>query len=674
MAGEDEQPVVLPVITVTADPSNEIATQSTTATKTDTPLIEIPQSVQVVPRTLLDDQKALTLTDAVRNVSGVRVPFSAGGRGEQFVIRGFSSFETIFKNRFRSNAFTGDLRTATELQNIERIEILKGPASLLYGNLDPGGAVHLFTKQPLDRFYAAPELTIGSFNFYRPAIDVSGPIDAGKTLRYRLNGAYELARSFRDFVETERLFVAPVLSWTLRPGTTLTLEGEHLDDIRPIDRGLVAAGRGVADVPASRFLGDPDRRNEFDQTLVSLVLDHQFGPKWSLRAGYRYGLAHETYDSIEARGNPRADGRTLPLAASKIPQTIQAHQLQGDLVGKFSTGLVGHTLLIGLELARLEHDTTFRDASAGTIDIFDPIYEFPVGTFATLFDQERRGDVLGIYLQDQVQLLEPLTLVLGTRFDVVDRRSLNRLNGRTTELDDTDVSPRVGLVWPVPPVALYASWSRSFQPQSGILTIEGAEPFEPERGEAYEVGVKTDTFGGKLVSTLALFQITKENVLTADPNDTRRSIAVGEQRSRGIEVDIAARPLPGWNIIAAYAFTDAEIRKDNRFKVGSELHNVPEHGGSLWTTYELQDGWLRGLGFGAGLFVAGERAGDLNNSFDLPEYARTDAAIFYRKGIVQAALNVKNVFDVEYFEGAQSRSSVVPGSPFTVFGTIGLRF
>jgi iron complex outermembrane receptor protein len=590
------------------------------------------------------------------------------------VIRGFNNFENIFKNRFRSGFFTGDMRTAAELQHIERIEILKGPASLLYGNLDPGGTVHLFTKQPLDRFYLAPDLTIGSYDFYRGSVDVTGPVDAGKRLRYRFNVAYENAESFRDFVETERVFAAPVLSLTLVPGTTLTLEGEYLNDVRPIDRGLVAAQRGVVDVPISRFLGDPDRRNQFVQGLVSLVLDHRFTEAWSLRTGYRYGVADEDYDSIEA-GGLRADGRTVGLSAFEIPQTIQSHQIQADLVGKVATGPIGHTLLFGVELARLRHDTKVRFAGAGTMDVFNPVYLFPALTFEKTFEGQRETDLLGLYVQNQIRLLDPLILVVGVRGDFVEQRARDRLTGATTDLDDSDVTPRVGLVYrPVPPVALYASWSRSFQPQAGSLILPGDEPFEPERGEAYEVGVKTDALNGRLVTTLALFHIVKENVLTADPNDPLRSIAVGEQRSQGIEVDVAARLLPGWSVIASYAYTDAEVTKDNTFRRSNELANVPEHGGSLWTTYEIQAGLLRGLGFGAGIFVAGERAGDIANTFDLAEYVRTDASIFYRKGIVHAALNVKNVFDVEYFEGAQSRSSVVPGTPFAVVGTVGLRY
>jgi iron complex outermembrane receptor protein len=221
---------------------------------------------------------------------------------------------------------------------------------------------------------------------------------------------------------------------------------------------------------------------------------------------------------------------------------------------------------------------------------------------------------------------------------------------------------------------VYASYSRGFQPQFGTLVFIGTDSFKPEESEQYEVGVKTDFLKGRFTSTLAYFHLTKENVLTEVSGDPLRSIPVGEQRSQGIELDLNAHLLPGWDLIASYAFTDAEITKDNTFPEGNKLNNVPEHAGSLWTTYEIQQSALRGLSFGVGVFVASNREGDLANTFEIPGYTRADAAIFYDAELFRAALNFMNLFDEDYFEGAQFRESILPGASFTVLGSIEVKF
>ena len=671
-----EPPITLPQVTVQDQRDQGYAVkQSSTATKTDTPIMEVPQSIQIIPRQLLDDQKIIQLSDAVKNVSGVNVPHYGGSSSETFTIRGFPVSENVFRNGFRDNWFAGSQRTSTDMFNLDRIEILKGPSSVLYGNLDPGGTVHFVTKQPLAQPYYAGEFTGGSYRFYRPTVDISGPLNADNTFRYRLNGGYEYDGNFRQLIHSERGFVAPVFSWSPRVGTTITLEGEYLNDQRPIDRGLVAVGTGVARIPISRFLGDPDRKRDIDQGLVNLRLNHEFNSTFSLNAGYRYAAAHDTYESIEA-GFLDADNRTLNLWAFKLPQEFQAHQLQADLISNFHTGSIAHTVLFGTEMMRATSDgKVFGDFAAGTMDIYNPVYAFANPALALLGDGTRRSHALGVYLQDQIKLFDSLTLVGGARFDLVDRKAHDRIGGATTKASDQQVSPRVGLVYrPIEPVSLYASWARGFQPQFGTLVFDGAQSFKPEESEQYEVGVKTEFLGGRFTSTLAFFHLTKQNVLTEIPGIPFSQIPVGEQRSRGMEFDMTARIIPGWNVIASYALIDAKVTKDNTPIEGNQLNNVPKNSGSLWTTYEVQDGRFRGIGFGAGIFAAGQRQGDLNNSFDLPGYIRADAAIFYRAQHFNAAVNFKNLFDKKYYEGAQFRESIIPGAPFTVLATIGFKF
>jgi iron complex outermembrane receptor protein len=274
-------------------------------------------------------------------------------------------------------------------------------------------------------------------------------------------------------------------------------------------------------------------------------------------------------------------------------------------------------------------------------------------------------------VQDQINVLDNLILLLGGRFDQVN--SEERFGDFRQDIDDTAFSPRFGIVYqPNEILSLYASYSRSFVPVGGRNATN--TPFEPTRGTQYEIGVKADFLEGRLSSTLAAYDITRSNITTPDPDNPNFSIQVGEQRGRGFDFDITGEILPGWNIIAAYSYLDAEITRDNTFEVGNRLNNIPQNSASLWTTYTIQAGDLRGLGFGAGVFFVDQRTGDLSNSFVLPSYTRFDAAVYYHRDNFRAALNLKNLFNTEYFAGSQSRFAVVPGAPFEIRGTVSWQF
>jgi len=644
---------------------------SSSATKIDTPILDIPQSVQVIPRQVLEDQGAFRLGEAVRNVSGVAPSSTVGGRVENLTIRGFAANQ--FQNNVLDDFFSA--RVFRETANLERIEVVKGPASVLFGRAEPSGIVNLIPKRPTAKPYFSADLTIGSYQLYRTALDLSGPLDADNRAGYRLNLVYEDADSFRERALTARIFVAPVITWKLGPDTTLTLEGEHLRDSRPLDRGLVAVGDGVADIPVDRFLGDPSKLNRFNQSRAYVLLDHRFSPALSMRTGLRFTSALEQRGETLQGGRLRPDNRTLTLSASRSDQYFETYFFQNDLVAKFQTGSIEHTLLFGLELGRLaQRSPLFETASAGSIDIFNPVYQFPIGQFGDNFDSTTRISSFGVYLQDQISLSDNLKLALGGRFDTFSSDDFSNQSPTFVQNRTDAFSPRIGVLYkPASTVALFANFNRSFVPVTGFSATN--TPFVPERGTQYEVGIKAELAEGRLFTTLAFYDITKTNVLTTDPANPFFSIQVGEQRSQGIEFDITGQILPGWNVIASYAYTDARISQDNDVPVGNRLNTVPRHSGSLWTTYRFPaESSLAGLGFGIGIFAADERPGDLDNTFTLPGYVRTDAAVYYNHDSLRLALNVKNLFDVRYFEGSQSRSVIVPGQPLTVQGTIGVRF
>lgn len=652
-------------------------------TRLPSPIRDIPQSVEVITRKLMDDQRAVRIPDVIRNVSGAFVNQTAGGRQEFINIRGFASGLNIFKNGFRDDVTFAN-RVFRETANLQRIEVIKGPASYLYGRADPSGIMNLITKKPLADSYYAGELIVGSYNLYRPTIDMTGALNDSKSALYRFNGLYESAGSFREGVKSDRIFLAPSFSWTLGSKTSLLFEGEYMYDNRVIDRGLTAIGRGVAPVPISRFLGDPNRRTEFNQGKATLILLHELSSNWTWRTGFRASAANEGYDSIEQSGNTATNGVTN-LSLFSQPTVGQSYYLQNEAIGVFSTGWFEHRLLAGLELGREQLSQTITSQRFGTTNVFDPTRTFtPTGAVITNFDGVLRSNFLAPYIVDQVALLHNLKLTLGGRFDVFNQEQVDR--GTETNLAQNFFSPMVGLTYqPLKPVTLYANFSRSFAPQLGAITRSG-DLIRPATGTQYEAGLKLEPLEGRLFANLALFHIKQRNVATFDPSDPtfRFSLPTGERRSQGFELDVAGRLMPGWDVIATYAYIDAEMIAGDQvlgISAGNTFANVPLHSGSLWTTYTIQSGPLQNLGAGIGFYAAAERLGDLQNSYEMPGYVRTDAALYYRKPeIVRrtnliASLNFRNLLDTQYYEGSrENRREIYPGVPFTVLGTLRLEY
>lgn len=667
-AGGDQDAIQVSVTGAQDDGYNPRS--AVTATRTDTPLRDIPQSIQVVPQAVLEDQQTVRVQDALQNVAGVSKWGNYGGtEAGAFVIRGFTQ-DGSFRNGFRDN----DFYSISEVANIDRIEVLRGPASVLFGQVQPGGIINLVTKEPLAYPFYELGFAAGSYAFYRPTADLSGPLTADGSVRYRLNAAYQNAGSFRDFVNSERFFIAPVLAWDISDATTLSLDFEYLHDDPLYDRGLIALSDGSVPLPINRFLGYP----QFD-TYTQQVY----------RAGYR--VEHEFSDTLRLRhagslysayaGGGRTDSSRL-VNDRFVRRTLRVddfrnenYALQTELVGEFATGTIQHELLAGLELNRRTSVYDQLSAPLPLLDIFNPNYNVPRPTsFPDVYNQRIFTNTIGFYVQDQVDLLDNLKLLVGGRLDFTTQDESYPSSNEVNNQSDTAFTPRVGLVYqPTDELSLYASFSQSFLPVVGRSATN--TPFVPQRGTQYEVGVKGDWLEGRLSGTLSLFHLTKTNVLTADINDPDFSIQVGAQRSQGAELNLTGEILPGWNVIAGYAYTDAVVTQDNTIPVGNALENVPRHTANLWTTYQIQEGDLQGLGLGLGLFFVGEREGDLPNSnFQLPSYLRTDATIFYERDNWRAGLNIRNLFDIRYLETAQFRNIVYPGAPLSIVGSVAVTF
>jgi iron complex outermembrane recepter protein len=671
-APENQEPIEL---VVTGEQDRYRAPEASTATKTDTLLRDIPQSIQVIPRQVIDDQKVQRISDVLRNVSGV-IAKPTNSTADTYTIRGFDTTENL-RNGFRQDSFTGFTDTA----NIDRIEVLKGPASVIYGQLEPGGVVNYITKQPLSEPYYSAEFTAGSYDYYRPSIDISGPLNPDKSILYRLNVAYENSGGFRDFTDTEVFTIAPSFTVKFSEDTTLNLEYEYINRKNNYDFGLLPIKESF-DFPISFNFGEPGDSYKLEGSRVSAVLNHRFNQNWQFKSGYSAQIVDTKRSNVQPVDfqNPfEADGRNVLRRYNQVADYSREFSWQNDLIGKFNTGSIEHQLLLGVEFGRSVFGFPFRISfDVAPLDFFDPVYGAAIPTtFDEGFQEERVTNRVGLYLQDQVALLPNLKLLVGGRFDFVRFKNesvadlINNSEPVITRRYYEAFSPRIGLVYqPIKPLSLYASYTRGFKPDESSITVDGSL-LEPQEGTQYEVGIKGELFDGKLAATLAAYEITKTNVATTDINNIDFSIAAGEVKSRGIELDVTGEILPGWNIIASYSHNDAYVSEDNSLPVGDRLTNAPRNSASLWTTYEIQKGNLRGLGIGAGLFFVGDREATLPNTITIPSYIRTDATIFYKQPNYQLGLSFKNLFDTKYYDSQGFLLS--PGAPFTVLGTISIK-
>ncbi|MGF1566530.1 MAG: TonB-dependent siderophore receptor [Nodosilinea sp.] len=647
---------------------------STTATRTDTPLRDIPQSIQVIPRAVIEDRNATELGTALETAASVA---SNGGRGLSvfgpgFLIRGFENRGGIFRDGVEAFSL-GALSTS----DIERVEVLRGPASVLFGQGEPGGIINLVPKRPLGEPFYDVSASVDSFGSYDGTVDLSGPITSDSTLRYRLNLSYENFDSFRNLVDGRQLLISPIITWDISPSTSLDVYGQYTSDRETIDEGLVVGANGIIDLPRERFLGEDFGEFSQDQFNLGYRLNHEVNDNLTLR----HALQYQQY-------SPR---RYAPLFDSLDETTGELGRLayfsggnyqrfftNAEAVGRFNTGSIPHQLLFGVEYRNTLEKPNFQFSNVyDSINIFAPVY---VGVPFAIEPEFFRDDTIrtwGIYLQDQIDILPNLKLLAGVRYDTADQFRTTQDIGQPREefsQSDSAFSPRVGVVYePVEPLSLYASYTTSFQPAFGTSRNADASNFDPERGRQFEVGVKgniTDT----LSVTLALFDIRRQNVQTPDPNDPLFTVQTGEVASRGFELGLGGEILPGWNITTNYTALDAFVSEDNTIPVGNRLANVPDNQFSLWTTYQIQTGSLEGLGFGLGLYYVSLRVGNSDNSFTLPSYFRTDAALFYRRHNWRAQLNVENLFDTRYFTSSDQFLGVIPGAPLTVSARVGVEF
>jgi iron complex outermembrane receptor protein len=668
------------VVVVKAARQNYRALSATGATKTDTLLKDLPQSVRVLTADLLKDVGVTNLAGALDLTSGISKQSNLGGLWDSYAMRGFTGDPNFgsdyLVNGFSSSRGYNGLRDSASTNSVE---VLKGPASALYGRGEPGGTVNITTKKPRFEPGYSLDLSVGSFHTYRTAVDLTGPVT--ETVAYRLNAAYEKGDSFRDTVETERSFISPSFIWLIGDSTTLSYEIEASEQRVPFDRGVVAVNGVLGLVPNSRYLGEPaDGPTVVKSVGHQVFLQHEFNEQWKLQSGLSYRDSSLKGFSTEAN-NLLADGRTL--RRQRRHRDFGAIDVSGrvELLGKFNTGALTHNVLVGVDAYRFDDRRVQlrRNPSAANpyaIDIYNPVYGGKADPMTLSIDTKEEQRAHAFYGQDQVDITDQWKALIGVRHDSYDQTVRNYRTSASNNQKLSATSPRAGLVYqPLRTVSLYATAAKGFRPNSGISIDNKAFPAEESR--SYEVGGKLETADGKITGTLALYKIKKENVLTTNPLNTDFSISAGEVGSKGVELDVSGEIMPNVRMSAAYAYTDATVTKgDNTIVTGSRFPNVPKQSASLviTPTFALGSGTAT---LGGGLNYVGDRLGDvaISSNFTLPAYTTAKLISSWSPNKkVRVSLNVDNLFNKRYYASSYSQVWVAPGTERTVTLNLNYKF
>jgi catecholate siderophore receptor len=660
-------------VAVTAAPTEPV-TAIRSATKTPTPLLNVPQSVTVVGAKQIQDQLMMSMGDVLRYVPGVAVHQGENNR-DQIIMRGNSTSADFFVDGVRD-----DVQYYRDLYNLSRVEVLKGPNALIFGRGGAGGVVNRVGKEAVFQPLYEASLQGGTNGNKRITTDLDHQL--GDTMAFRLNGMFEDSDSFRDRVGLKRYGITPTMTFTPSFRTKIVASYEYLNDTRVADRGITSLqGRPVTVDPSTYFGNPADSHVNADVNLGYVTIEHQRG---ALTIRNHSSLAH--YDRSYQNYVPGA------VSASQAQFTMTAYNNatgrtnlfnQTDLIYLASTGSVRHTVLVGAEVGRQLTDnfrnTGFFNNSATSIlvPLAAPMIATPV-TFhqsATDADNHLTTGLGAVYAQDQVQLNAHLQFVGGVRVDRFDLTYHDNRASTTLARPDNLLSPRAGVVVkPIALLSLYGSYSVSYLPSSGdqfssLTTI--TRQVEPEKFNNYEVGVKWEALPS-LALTTALYRLDRTNTRSTDPNDPTRIIQTGSQRTNGYELGVNGRVAAAWTVAGGYAYQNAFVTGATvSAAAGAQVGQVPHHTLSLWNNFRLHPKVSAGLGllYRSDMFVA------VDNTVTLPGYTRADAALFYAlTGKLRLQLNVENLFDARYFINADSNTNISPGSPRAVRVALTTRF
>lgn len=655
------------------------------AGKADIALLETPQAVSVVSAADIEARGVTRLSEALRTVAGVSRSTTYGFY-DAYTIRGFdAAYGSVYLDGLINEAGVGFNQ---ELSSLEQIEVLKGPASMLFGQAPLGGLINLVSKHPREDAFAKATATTGSWDLIEGTLDANAPLNASGTLLARLNLTYRDADSFVRNAAINRIFVAPAVTWRPGPDTSLTVLGRYQRDrdnpISPVPAyGTVLPG--VVEIPEDFAINNRGSQrviNDRDRIQVGYVFDHRFSDSLSLSQTARYTHRKEYWNRwMFAAGFIDANGDYSDAPTGTIGRYLYGPYNTTDkdfavdtrAKGAFETGGVTHEWLAGVDYRRSRGNSYSAgdyDPTHFPLSIANPDYDAILDTtFVDGAPDRSKARQTGVYLQDHLKFGERFTVTVGGRYDWASA---------VGQKDDA-FSPRIGATVKLADgVNAYASWSKSFLPQLYSRQVVGFDaegnpiggPVPPERGKNIELGLKFAPSSLPLSGSLAIYQLTRQNVVTADPVYPVFSVVSGEQRSRGLEAELRWQPADGLTLDVAYSYIDAEVTEDNFFTVGAPLPNVPKHNIGAFAQYEVQEGPLAGLGATLGVTYNSKRNGDIYSTRPdgsvliwLPAYTLVDAGLSYTRDDWTAQLTVANVFDKRYWPDTGGIDRVTPGNP-----------
>ncbi|MBX3640895.1 MAG: TonB-dependent siderophore receptor [Nitrosomonas sp.] len=675
------QIVTLPSIQVTADTINRYAaTSTTTATKTNTLLRDVPQSITVITDDFIKDQSIRSLADAVRYVPGVGISQGEGNR-DALVFRGNRSTGDFFIDGLRDDA-----EFFRDLYNIERIEVLKGANGMIFGRGGSGGVVNRVTKEahwsPVQEF----SFQGGSFEQKRMSADVGYVIN--DIAAVRLNGLYEESGSFRNGVDMERLGISPTVTIKPTHRTKVVINMERFHDDRTADRGITSVvgstGQvtGPVDVKRAQFFGDPKRSNaNVDVLSFGSFIEHKFDSGVTVQNRTNYTTYDKFYQNVFASGGLNPLTGLLPVGAYNNATERDNVFNQTNVLYSLNTGPISHTLLAGIEVGRQEtHNRRemglFND-NADSINLFVPLSN-PITNVPITFRNRDSGDgvdalnrsvvdIISLYIQDQIEIIPQIQVIAGVRYDLfeVDFQQKNGLRDHIKTQDDL-IAPRFGVIYkPIEPVSLYASYSQAFVPRAGdqlnALNVT-VETLKPEKFTTMEVGLKWD-IRPDLALTGAAYQLDRTNVINSVVGG--QTFLSKGQRTEGVEVSLVGQLTQNWSVMGGYAYQTGELTSDvfAIAKKGATVAELPRHTFSMWSRYDFTPN----IGAAVGVIHRDDMFASLTNRVILPDFTRVDAALFARfTKNFRGQLNIENLLDTHYFASAHNDFNITPGSPIAV--------
>jgi len=652
------------------------ATRSSTFTRTDTPLKDVPASISVVSAQIVKDASLLSLGELFHYVPGA-IGHQGEGNRDQVVIRGTSTTADFYLNGVRDDA-----QVFRDLYNIERVEVLKGPGGMIFGRGGAGGVVNRVTKKPAFAHVGEAAFTTGSWGQARATADVGDK--AGDTAAWRLNAMTERADSFRDGAEMKRWAVNPTGSLLMASATMLTIDLEHQNDERTADRGIPSRNGRPFKSPPERFFGNADQSEARSRyTSLAASIEHELSASWQLRNTLRATRYFKHYQNVYP-GSVVNDSGNLTLSAYNNHNDRDNLFNQTDLVGKVTWGEMRHTLLAGMELGRQDSDNRrntgfFGAAGTATNAVVSAANPFAIATrFAPNAgdaDNNVKASIAAAYLQDQVEIMPRWKALAGVRVDRFkvdfdDKRTL--VAASDLSRTDTVATPRAGLIFaPSAAWTLYAGYGYAFLPsgeQLGLATTTA--DLKPEKSINHEVGARWDV-GPRLGLSAALFRTERRDVRVADPLNPGLFVRSGQQRAQGFEIGVQGEVMRRWQVYGGFSHIVARVMKpvstgttasvSSIIPAGNRLPLAPEDTFSLWNRFDIGAGW----GAGLGVIRQGESFASITNTVRLPAYTRVDAAVFYafNGGRTRVALNAENLGDRQYYPTVDGDNNISPGAP-----------